>query len=76
MKHTVGRAVWAGSGTDEYRVCGVGLSNVPGRMEANAALIAAAPDLLAALIGVVRIADRKTDEFDAAHAAIAKAGLS
>ena len=76
MKHTVGRAVWAGSGTDEYRVCGVGLSHVLGRMEANAALIAAAPDLLAALIGVVRIADRKTDEFDAAHAAIAKAGLS
>ncbi len=76
MKHTVGRAVWAGSGTDEYRVCGVGLSHVPGRMEANAALIAAATDLLAALIGVVRIADRKTDEFDAAHAAIAKAGLS
>lgn len=73
MKHTVGRAVWAGSGTEEYRVCGVGLCHVPGRMEANAALIAAAPDLLAALIGVVRIADRKTDEFDAAHAAIAKA---
>ena len=76
MKHTVGRAVWAGSGTDEYRVCGVGLSHVPGRMEANAALIAAAPDLLAALIGVVRIADRETNEFDAARAAIAKAGLS
>lgn len=36
-------------------------------------LIEAAPDLLTALQGVVRIADRKTDEFDAAHAAIAKA---
>lgn len=36
-------------------------------------LFAAAPDLLAALEGVVRVADRKTVEFDAARAAIAKA---
>lgn len=41
--------------------------------EANARLIAAAPDLLEALKGVLRVADRKTDEFDAARAAIAKA---
>jgi hypothetical protein len=41
--------------------------------EANAYLIAAAPDLLEALIKVVAIADRRTDEFDAARAAIAKA---
>lgn len=40
---------------------------------ADARLTAAAPDLLAALIGVVRVADRATDEFDAARAAIAKA---
>lgn len=40
---------------------------------ANAHLIAAAPELLEALKGVLRIADRKTDEFDAARAAIAKA---
>lgn len=40
---------------------------------ANARLIAAAPELLAALEGVLRVADRKTDEFDAARAAIAKA---
>lgn len=40
---------------------------------ANARLIAAAPDLLEALKGVLRVADRKTDEFDAARAAIAKA---
>lgn len=33
----------------------------------------AAPDLLAALEGVLRVADRKTVEFDAARAAIAKA---
>lgn len=39
----------------------------------DARLIAAAPDLLAALRAVVRICDRKTDEFDAARAAIAKA---
>jgi hypothetical protein len=39
----------------------------------HAALIAAAPELLAALEAVVRVADRKTDEFDMAHAAIAKA---
>lgn len=32
-----------------------------------------APELLEALQGVVRVADRATDEFDAARAAIAKA---
>lgn len=42
-------------------------------MEENLRLIAAAPDLLAALIGVVQVADRATAEFDAAKAAIAKA---
>lgn len=41
--------------------------------EADARLMAAAPDLLEALCGVLRVADRKTDEFDAARAAIAKA---
>ena len=44
-----------------------------GETRANARLIAAAPDLLAALIGVVKVADRATVEFDAARAAIAKA---
>lgn len=39
----------------------------------NANLIAAAPDLLEALQAVVRIADRQTDEFDMARAAISKA---
>ena len=39
----------------------------------NARLIAASPDLLEALQGVVRVADRATVEFDAARAAIAKA---
>lgn len=41
--------------------------------EANARLIAAAPLLLEALLGVVAVADRKTDEFDRARAAIAAA---
>jgi len=36
-------------------------------------LAAAAPELLEALKGVVRVADRATDEFDAARAAISKA---
>lgn len=40
---------------------------------ANARLIAAAPELLEALQGVLRVADRETIEFDAARAAIAKA---
>ncbi len=40
---------------------------------ADACLIAAAPDLLEALIEIVAIADRKTDAFDRARAAIAKA---
>ena len=43
------------------------------RQEADARLIAAAPDLLEALKAVVAIADRKTDEFDRARAAIQKA---
>jgi len=41
--------------------------------KADAYLIAAAPDLFKALIGVVRVADRATVEFDAARAAIDKA---
>ena len=41
--------------------------------KANARLITAAPELLAALKGAVAVADRRTDEFDAARAAIAKA---
>lgn len=40
---------------------------------ANAHLIVAAPELLEALQAVVRVADRQTDEFDMARAAIAKA---
>lgn len=41
--------------------------------EANARLIAAAPDLLDALLAVAAVADRKTHGFNLARAAIAKA---
>lgn len=41
--------------------------------DGDAALLAAAPDLLAALKSVVAIADRKTDEFDRARDAIDRA---
>ncbi len=41
--------------------------------QANAQLMSAAPELLSALEGVLRVADRATVEFDAARAAIAKA---
>ena len=41
--------------------------------ESHARLMAAAPELLEALRGVIRVADRATDEFDAARRAIAKA---
>jgi hypothetical protein len=43
------------------------------RQQANARLIAAAPELLAALQAVLSVADRQTVEFDMARAAIAKA---
>ena len=64
-------SIWAG----KRAICVVTGSRKLGDVErkANAVLIAAAPDMLAALQGVLRVADRKTDEFDAAHAAIAKA---
>lgn len=47
--------------------------NWPQNALANARLIAAAPDLFAALQGVLRVADRKTVEFDQARAALALA---
>lgn len=48
------------------------LSDMPD-IEPVCRLVSAAPDLLAALQAVVKVADRKTVEFDLAHAAIAKA---
>jgi hypothetical protein len=57
---------------EQVRVHGMTLSSSD-EAKANANLIAAAPELLEALIAVVSIADRATVEFDKAHAAIAKA---
>jgi hypothetical protein len=51
----------------------INMNATPLPASANACLIAAAPDLLEALKGVIAVADRKTNEFDAARAAIAKA---
>lgn len=53
--------------SDGYAVC----SGI--EVTANANLIAAAPELYEALKRVVDIADRRTDEFDAARAALKKA---
>lgn len=64
--------VWSGNGDIQIAECkSKGLALACNR--ANARLIAAAPELLEALQGVVRVADRVTVEFDAARAAIAKA---
>ena len=62
--------IYAGPVTNARIICE--FKEHPGN-DGNARLIAAAPDLLAALEGVLRVADRKTNEFDAARAAIAKA---
>lgn len=66
-------AVWKGD--DRERLGGIMMaaSEFDFRNHPDARLIAAAPDLLAALRAVVAVADRKTAEFDLAHAAIAKA---
>lgn len=53
--------------------CVVGSSEWTHLNPHDARLIAAAPDLLAALKAVVAVADRDTEEFNAARAAIAKA---
>jgi hypothetical protein len=61
----VAAAADAASGRGE---CGGMSAHTPGPW-----VIDVAPDLLEALRGVVRVADRATVEFDAARAAIAKA---
>jgi hypothetical protein len=52
---------------------GVVCAALDGGLSDDLLLLRAAPDLLAALQGVLRVADRATDEFYAARAAIAKA---
>lgn len=77
VKHTPGP--WSLKGNHPWMVeCPSNFPGAKGKVAEvgylpNARLIAAAPDLLAALQAVVRVADRKTDEFDLAHAAIKKA---
>ena len=57
--------------TERVRIVNLGHSDECA--EADAYLMAAAPDLLAALQAVVAISDRKHDAWDAAKAAIDKA---
>lgn len=57
--------------TGEGRICTVMDGS---RSNANAKLIAAAPDLLAAIQDILAITDRKHFVWDAAHAALKKAG--
>lgn len=77
LKHTPGP--WEYHGGDDYTVI-LGPGDTTDRPlaevnsgSADARLIAAAPDLLAALKEVVRLSDRKTVAWDKAKAAIAKA---
>lgn len=58
-------AAWFGTDEDYYGETAL--------LDADARLIAAAPDLLEALQKVVAISDRKHEAWDKAHAAIAKA---
>lgn len=66
-----GELTWTVDAPDNWGICTIDCP-VSDR-EANARLIAAAPDLLEALQAVVRVADRNTVDFDLARAAIAKA---
>ncbi len=63
-----GSTIKYGRGISSYVQIAEGISS-----KENARLIAAAPELLEALQGVIKVADRDTDEFVAARAAIAKA---
>lgn len=71
-----------GDGGD-YLICPVGYDTIIAEVPAedvdgheacaNANLLAASWSMLKALEGVIRVADRKTDEFDAAREAVATA---
>ena len=70
IHHCIGND-WIEIWTDTW--CTEGCELTEERMEANAMLMLAAPEMLAALEAVVSVADRATQEFDMARAAIAKA---
>lgn len=69
--------LWAVKPTSRIAIADIYCAEPGSEQEANAEFIVRAwnsfDDLLAALQGVLRVADRATDEFDAARAAIARA---
>lgn len=76
VTHTPGPWQWSDNGPRIVAPNGVIIAKLTfdaPEAVANAHLMTAAPELLAALKAVVSVADRKTVEFDLAHAAIAKA---
>lgn len=64
---------WQVVDTDGHLVTACCVEGASDEEEASLDLISAAPELLEALQAVVAVADRATDEFDRARAAIAKA---
>jgi len=67
-------------GINEWSISGklyagrfIGTARNQQEAEANARLVAAAPELLETLKEVIRLSDRKVDEWDRAKEAIAKA---
>ena len=79
VKHTPrpwkieGRSILGRCFTGTYcNICDKVRGGSPEQAEANARLIAAAPELLEALREVVALSDRKHDAWDKAKAAIAK----
>lgn len=60
-------------GSSDYPIAEVLRQNFDATLFANGKLIAAAPELLEALEGVIALSDRKHDAWDKARAAIAKA---
>ena len=71
------RGTWHGEPNSQLAYVDAGVCQTRGPFTdentANARLIAAAPDLLAALKAVVAVSNRKTDAYTRAYAAIAKA---
>jgi hypothetical protein len=72
-RQTYGTRLYYGAGITDYLHRDVLQAAIKVLKQPPSQLEKAAPDLLAALLGVLRVADRQTVEFDAARAAIAKA---
>ena len=71
--HGDGHALYAGRDNEHHGLRLLNITDGDRNIIANCTLIHAAPDLYAALQAVLRVADRNTEEFDLARAAIAKA---